>query len=154
MRKEMAEETELGLIAKDVINRGELLSDELIMGIIEHAIEQAGDKGVLFDGFPRTVKPAECLEELLEHHQRHLSIVLSLEVPREELIQRMLKRAEIEGRADDNEEVIQNRFKEYEAKTKPVADFYEKEGKLHKIEGIGAVEEVFVRLTNEIDKIK
>jgi adenylate kinase len=80
--------------------------------------------------------------------------VLSLEVPREELIQRMHKRAEIEGRADDNEEVIQNRFKEYEAKTKPVADFYEKEGKLHKIEGIGAVEEVFVRLTNEIDKIK
>ena len=154
LRKEMAEETELGLIAKDVINRGELLSDELIMGIIEHAIEQAGDKGVLFDGFPRTVKQAECLEELLEHHQRHLSIVLSLEVPREELIQRMLKRAEIEGRADDNEEVIQNRFKEYEAKTKPVADFYEKEGKLHKIEGIGAVEEVFVRLTNEIDKIK
>lgn len=154
LRKEMAEETELGLKAKDVINRGELLSDELIMGIIEHAIEQAGDKGVLFDGFPRTVKQAECLEELLEHHQRHLSIVLSLEVPREELIQRMLKRAEIEGRADDNEEVIQNRFKEYEAKTKPVADFYEKEGKLHKIEGTGAVEEVFVRLTNEIDKIK
>lgn len=154
LRKEIAEETELGLKAKDVINRGELLSDELIIGIIEHAIEQAGDKGVLFDGFPRTVKQAEALEALLEHHERHLSIVLSLSVPREELIQRMLKRAEIEGRVDDNEEVIQNRFKEYEAKTKPVADFYVQKSKLQKVDGTGAVEEVLNRLTIEIDKIK
>ena len=154
LRKEMAEETALGLKAKDVINRGELLSDDLIIEIIEKAVEQAGEKGILFDGFPRTVAQAESLEKLLEHHSRHLSLVLRLEVPREELVERMLKRAKIEGRADDTEEVIQNRFREYEAKTKPVADFYEKQGVLHSVVGTGAVEEVFQRLTSEIDKVK
>lgn len=154
LRKEMAEGTELGLQAKDIINRGELVSDELIIEIIEKIVEQAGDKGILFDGFPRTVKQAESLEKLLEHNHRHLSGVLSLEVPREELIQRMLKRAVVEGRADDNEQVIQNRFKEYEAKTKPVADFYSAKGKLHSIEGTGTVEEVFARLSGEIEQIE
>ena len=154
LRKEMAEETALGLKAKDVINRGELLSDDLIIEIIEKAVEQAGEKGILFDGFPTTVAQSESLEKLVEHHSRHLSLVLSLEVPREELVERMLKRAKIEGRADDTEEVIQNRFREYEAKTKPVADFYEKQGVLHSVVGTGAVEEVFQRLTSEIDKVK
>ncbi len=151
LRKEIAEGTDLGLLAKDIINRGELVSDELIVEIIERIVEKAGDKGILFDGFPRTVKQAESLEKLLVHHNRTLSGVLSLEVPREELIERMLKRAAIEGRADDTEEVIQNRFKEYEAKTKPVADFYQAKGKLHSIVGTGRVEEVFERLTKEIE---
>ena len=153
LRKEMAEGTELGVQAKDIINRGELVSDELIIEIIEHAIEQAKGKGILFDGFPRTVKQAESLEKLLKHNNRELSAVLSLDVPREELIGRMLKRAAIEGRADDNEEVIQNRFKEYEAKTRPVADFYQKEGTFHPVVGMGTVEEVFERLSKEIDKL-
>ena len=107
----------------------------------------------MFDGFPRTVKQAESLEKLLKHNKRELSAVLSLDVPREELIGRMLKRAAIEGRADDNEEVIQNRFKEYEAKTRPVADFYQKEGTFHPVVGMGTVEEVFERLSKEIDKL-
>ena len=116
LRKEIAAGTELGLQAKDIINRGGLVSDELIVQIIEKIIESADEGGILFDGFPRTVVQAYILEGLLHRMNRRLLCMLSLEVPREELISRMLKRAAIEGRADDNEEVIKNRFKEYDEK--------------------------------------
>ncbi len=128
LRKEIAAGSELGLQAKDIINKGGLVSDELIVQIIEKIIEKEDNGGILFDGFPRTVVQAYILEGLLHRMNRRLLCMLSLEVPREELIERMLKRAAIEGRADDNEEVIKNRFKEYDEKTQPVADFYKEKG--------------------------
>jgi adenylate kinase len=152
LRKEIAAGSELGLQAKDIINKGGLVSDELIVQIIEKIIEKEDHGGILFDGFPRTVVQAYILEGLLHRMNRRLLCMLSLEVPREELIERMLKRAAIEGRADDNEEVIKNRFKEYDEKTQPVADFYKEKGIYYPINGVGSMEEVFSRLTNKIEE--
>lgn len=153
LRKEIAAGTELGLQAKDIINRGGLVSDELIVQIIEKIIESADEGGILFDGFPRTVVQAYILEGLLHRMNRRLLCMLSLEVPREELISRMLKRAAIEGRADDNEEVIKNRFREYDEKTRPVAEFYKAKGIYYPIDGVGTMEKVFSRLTEKIEQL-
>lgn len=152
LRKEIAAGTDIGLKAKDIINKGGLVSDELIVQIIEKIIEKSTNGGILFDGFPRTVVQAYILEGLLHRMNTRLLCLLSLEVPREMLIERMLNRASIEGREDDKEAVILNRFKEYDNKTIPVAEFYKEKGIYCPIDGTGTVEEVFSRLENIIDK--
>lgn len=152
LRKEIADGTELGLQAKDIINRGGLVDDELIVQIIEKVIENSTTGGILFDGFPRTVVQAYILEGLLHRMSRRLLCLLSLEAPRDLLIERMIKRSSIEGREDDKKEVILNRFKEYDNKTIPVAEFYKEKGIYCPINGVGTVDEVFKRLETVIDK--
>ncbi|MBP1629976.1 MAG: adenylate kinase [Bacteroidetes bacterium] len=153
LRQEIAAGTEIGNEAKDIINMGGLVSDELIVQIIEKRIENSTTTGgFLFDGFPRTVVQAYILEGLLHRMNKKLLCLLSLEVPRETLIKRMLDRASIEGRADDKEEVIANRFREYDEKTIPVAEFYKEKGIYCAIDGIGTVEEVFSRLTSTVEE--
>ncbi|MBR4155195.1 MAG: adenylate kinase [Bacteroidales bacterium] len=154
LRAEMAAGTEIGLKVKDIIEHGGLASDEIVAEIIEKFIINHSDsKGFLFDGFPRTVKQAEILEELFQKYNMELNGVLSLEVPEELLIERMLERGKTSGRADDNIESIHFRFVEYENKTKPVLHFYEERNILHPINGVGTIENIFVNICETIDSI-
>lgn len=152
LRQEIAENSALGLQAKSIIEKGGLVSDEIIVQIIENKISKNLDtNGILFDGFPRTVVQAYILEGLLLKLGTSLTCMLSLEVPREMLLIRMLERGKLEGRSDDTREVIENRFREYDAKTIPVAEFYKEKEKYFPINGVGTVDEVFERLTKAID---
>ena len=129
IRQQIAEGTELGKMAQDIINRGELLSDEFVVTLIADSISKhQKSNGFLFDGFPRTVAQAEILDQMLEKTGFPLKGLLSINVPFEELKRRMLERAKIEGRADDNEEVIEKRFREYNGKTIHVANHYKQKG--------------------------
>lgn len=152
LRQEIAEGTDAGMRAKDVIEKGGLASDEIIVEIIENRIQRNPDvAGILFDGFPRTVVQAYILDGLMLRMQTHLLCMLSLEVPKEELMQRLLNRAGISGRKDDKEEVIRFRLQEYENKTVPVADFYNQKGKYFPINGVGRVEDIFERLCHIVE---
>ncbi len=153
LRKEIKEGTDLGQQAKSIIDRGGLVSDEIIVQIIEERIQMHPEaKGILFDGFPRTYAQAYILEGLLLKMNTKLTAMLSLEVPREELMRRMLKRAQEQNRSDDKKEIILNRFKEYEEKTIPVIEFYKEQDKYVQIDGIGSIEDVFGRLCESIEK--
>jgi len=151
LRQEIAEGTELGLKAKDIIEKGGLASDEIIVQIIERKIKMNPDvNGFLFDGFPRTYVQAYILEGLLLKLKTQLNCMLSLEVPKKMLIERMLERGKTSGRADDNLEVIQKRLEEYENKTVPVIDFYKEKNTYIPIKGTGTIDDVFNRLTDSI----
>ncbi|MDR1414837.1 MAG: adenylate kinase [Odoribacteraceae bacterium] len=156
LRQEIANSSPLGLRAAGIIQRGELLSDEVVMALVENAIETNKEAaGFLLDGFPRTVKQAEMLDTYLRaSSERGLNGLLSIEVDKGELTRRMLKRAELEGRADDTEEAIRNRFAEYERKSLPVADHYRKQEKCFTVNGNREVEEVFRTLVDIIEKIR
>jgi adenylate kinase len=152
LRQEISEDSGLGKKAKELIDRGQLVSDEMIVQLIEKRIIASADKnGILFDGFPRTMVQAYILEGLLLKLNTSLACMLSLEVPREELIVRLLERGKISGRTDDNAEVIEFRLEEYNNKTKPVADFYKDRNKYIPIQGVGEISEVFDRLVQSID---
>lgn len=153
LRKEIADQTELGKRIKSIMDSGSLVSDDIVIEMIDKAIEK-DTQGILFDGFPRNVAQAEVLEQLLQKHGRKLTCMVSLDVPREELIRRMLERAKVSGRSDDNEETIKNRLKEYEAKTLPVAAYYEKKGLHVKVNGFGDIKEISNAIVVEIEKRK
>jgi adenylate kinase len=153
LREEIKEGTKLGKEAKAIIDRGELVSDEIIVQIIEERIKTNLDaRGILFDGFPRTYAQVYILEGLLLKMNSKLTCMLSLEVPKEELMRRMKKRSGEENRSDDKEEIIKNRFKEYEKKTIPVIEFYKEQGKYIQIDGTGEIDVVFKRLCKAIEK--
>ncbi|OIP01475.1 MAG: adenylate kinase [Bacteroidetes bacterium CG2_30_33_31] len=152
LRVEIAENSVLGQKAKDVIAAGKLVSDDLIVQIIEKRIISEKKDGILFDGFPRTVVQAYILDGLLIKLNTSLSFMLSLEVPREELISRLVDRGKVSGRSDDNEEVILNRLQEYEDKTLPLKEFYKERGKFIAIDGVGDISDITKRLSNAIDK--
>lgn len=151
-RKEIREETELGKKVKDIVDRGELVPDSLLIKIIKKAIlDNAHGDGYIFDGFPRTVRQAEDFDKLLLDLDMELTTVLRLKVTDEEIVRRLKKRAEIEGRKDDTVEVISNRIKIYREKTMPLLDYYREQGKIAEINGIGPMEEVFEKLVREIN---
>lgn len=153
LRKEISEGTELGLQAKDIIEKGGLVSDEIIVQIIEKKIKGNPDAdGFLFDGFPRTVVQAYILEGLLLKLNTSLSCMLSLEVPREQLVSRLLERGKTSGRSDDNLEIIENRLNEYENKTAPVANFYKEKKIFHAINGVGKIQDIFDLLCAPIEQ--
>ena len=153
LRTEIAEGSYLGLEAKAIIEKGGLVSDELIVRIIEKKIKtDTNSKGILFDGFPRTTVQAYILEGLLLKLGSTLDCMISLDVPDEELIERLLLRAKTSGRSDDNLEVIKVRLQEYNNKTKPVADFYDKKGKYHKVDGVGDIDEIFEEIAKVVQK--
>jgi len=155
LRKEIAEGTQLGLKAKSLIDQGILVPDNVVIGMIENQLRMnESSKGFIFDGFPRTVKQAEALDELLLNQKSKVSAMISLEVPREELIERLKLRAKSSGRTDDADPaIIENRIEEYNKKTKPVADFYDAQGKLIKIDGVGEVDDIFERISSSIEKL-
>ncbi len=154
LRKEINEGTPLGIEAKSVIEQGGLVCDETIVQIIENSINMHHDSnGILFDGFPRTYAQAYILDGLLIKMNTKLSALISLEVPKDELIGRMMARAEKENRSDDKKEIIENRLNEYNTKTVPVIDFYKEQNKYYPINGIGTIDDVFERITVEIEEI-
>jgi adenylate kinase len=144
LRQEIAEKTALGLEAKNFIDKGQLVPDEVVIAMISSCIEKHHEaKGFLFDGFPRTVAQAEALDKLLSLKKTSITKVIALDVIEEELIKRLLKRAETSGRTDDTEEVIRKRFAVYKDETEPVADHYKQQEKFDMITGIGTVDEIF-----------
>ena len=153
LREEIANNTDLGKQAKDIIEKGGLASDDIIVQIIENKIKMNPDSnGYLFDGFPRTVAQAYILEGLMLRMNTSLTCMIALEVPKEQLIKRMQQRASRENRVDDKIEIIQYRLKEYENKTLPVANFYKELDKFHPIDGMGELDEVFKRIDSIIQK--
>lgn len=152
LRAEIKEGSDLGKKAKDVIAAGKLVSDDLIVQIIEKRILSEKKDGILFDGFPRTVVQAYILDGLLLKLNTQLSFMLSLEVPREELVSRLLERGKSSGRNDDTMEVIQSRLLEYDQKTLPLKEFYKARGKFIAIDGVGSIGDITQRLSDAIDK--
>ena len=151
LRAEIKEGTELGKIAASFIDRGELVPDSTIIGMLENKLNFLNSsKGVIFDGFPRTVAQAQALKEMLAKRGERIDVMLNLEVERQELIARLLKRGETSGRSDDNLETIEKRIAVYEAQTAPVMDFYKAEGSYHGIQGVGSVAEIFERIKEAI----
>lgn len=152
LRAEIAAETELGLRAQGIMSRGELVSDDIVIGMIRNKIDAHGDaKGFIFDGFPRTKAQAEALDALLGPNGNPITLMLALEVPEAELVKRLIGRGATSGRADDKDEsVIRNRIREYESKTAPLKDYYTAQGKFKGIDGLGSVEEITQRLVKTI----
>lgn len=151
LRKEIADGTELGMRIKDIMDAGQLVSDEIVVEMIDKIIAGNTRKGVLFDGFPRNVAQAETLDRLLAKYGTSLLCMISLDVPREELVRRMLERAKTSGRSDDNEETIKNRLCEYENKTLPVADYYKQKGLYVAVNGFGDIDDISRNIMKEID---
>lgn len=154
LRSEIANQTPLGLEAKNFMDKGHLVPDEVVIGMISSALDNNPDaKGFLFDGFPRTAAQAEALDKLLDLKKTEISVMLALEVSEEELIKRLLKRGETSGRSDDtNEAVIKSRIVEYHNKTTAVADYYKKFDKVVMVKGEGSIDEIFAGLCKEIDE--
>lgn len=148
LRAEIARGTELGRLADSFISKGNLIPDDLMIRILDDMLPQllADGQGVVFDGFPRTIPQAEALEKLLLKHGADLSGVIGLEVPEDELVDRMLKRGAETGRADDNAETIKNRLSVYHNQTQPLQTYYIEKGKYIPIEGSGVVDEIFDRI--------
>ena len=149
LRDHVSRNTELGKAAKAIMDAGDLVSDNIIVGMVRSAIDEREGEGVrvLLDGFPRTPGQADALAELLKDYKTDLSAAVLLEVNEEELIERLLERAKEEGRSDDNEETIRNRMQVYKEQTQPLIDYYTVQNKLIKVDGMGTVEDVFARIT-------
>ncbi len=154
LRSEIANQTPLGLEAKKIMDKGQLVPDEVVIGMISSALDNNPQaKGFLFDGFPRTSAQAEALDKLLELKNTGIAAMLALEVTEEELVKRLLKRGETSGRSDDtNETVIRARITEYRNKTAVVADYYAQFDKVVAVKGEGTVDDIFGALSKEIDE--
>lgn len=153
LRRETASGSELGREISAITSQGHLVSDDLIMRIIRKTItDHPPVNGILFDGFPRALSQAVLLEDLLKEMHTEFFGVLSLEVPREELIERLINRGKISGRSDDKEDVILERLREYEQKTLPVADYFRQKNRYYPVKGVGSIEEIFERLVEQIEK--
>lgn len=153
LRDHIKRETELGKIAKQYIAEGQLIPDDLMISILDDVLEKEakGKKGVIFDGFPRTIPQAEALKKLLEKRGTDLHAVVGLEVDDAELIERLLNRGKETGRADDNLETIKKRLAVYHNQTSPLRDYYMKEGKYLKINGSGHVDKIFDSITDQLN---
>ena len=154
LRDEIESNTELGKLADSYMSKGELVPDCVIIEMLDCLTEKKSDvKGFIFDGFPRTVPQGEALNMLLSKHQERVDAVISLEVEDEELIDRLLKRGQVSGRADDNRKTIEARLKVYYRQTSPLKDFYREQGILKEIDGFGTVDDIFRAIENEIDQL-
>jgi len=155
LRSEIAEKTPLGIEAKNFMDKGQLVPDEVVIGMIDNCLELHKEaKGFLFDGFPRTANQAKALDKLLELKRTAIHSVLALEVTEEELVKRLLERGKTSGRSDDTDEsVIRNRFSVYLNETAPVAEHYKAQHKFKAIPGEGSVEDISNALSAQIDKV-
>ena len=154
LREEIGQKTPLGIAAKGLMDKGQLVPDEVVIGMVDSFFDRHKDaKGFLFDGFPRTVAQARALENLMGLKKTTIASVLSLQVGEDELVKRLLNRGKTSGRSDDNnEEVIRSRFAVYNNETSPVAEHYKKTGKFQPVKGEGTIEEIFESLCETINK--
>lgn len=155
LRDHIKRGTELGKIADSYISKGQLIPDDLMIQILDNVLdsEAAGTKGVVFDGFPRTIPQAEALKELLKKRGTDLHAVIGLEVPEDELVERMIARGKETGRADDNLETIKNRLKVYHEQTHPLREYYTNEGKYMAINGSGLVDEIYRQISDGLKRL-
>lgn len=155
LRAQIAQGTELGKIADEYISNGKLIPDDLMIDILDSVLTShpETEKGVIFDGFPRTIKQAEALDELLAKRGAALNMVVGLEVDETELIARLLNRGKTSGRSDDNLETIKKRLDVYNTQTTPLREHYKAQGKYAAIMGMGSVEDIFARISTAIDTI-
>ena len=155
IRSHIKAQTPLGQQMAEYISRGELAPDSVVIGMVEEYLNQnKGIKGTIFDGFPRTTAQAEAFDKLLESMGDSVDIMIYMDVPEEELVQRILLRGKVSGRADDaSEDVIRNRIEIYNQQTAVVADYYRQQGKYVAVPSLGTIDEVFDRIAAEIEKI-
>lgn len=155
LRAEISNQTPLGVEAKNFIDKGQLVPDEVVIGMIDNELEKnATANGFLFDGFPRTQKQAEALDNLLALRNEQIDTLIALEVSEEELVNRLLERGKTSGRSDDaDENIIRNRYKVYLNETSAVADYYKENEKFVSVKGEGSIDDIFNTLTVEIDKL-
>ena len=153
LRKEIALKTELGREAESYISKGNLVPDKMIIDILSKAITGKTDdsKGIILDGFPRTVAQAEALETMMANLNKEIDLLIDLQVENHELIDRLLKRGETSGRSDDNMETIKKRLEVYQTKTAPVSDFYKNKNKYASIHGMGTIDEIFGRIATVLN---
>ena len=156
LRGEIKAGTELGKTASAYINEGKLVPDSLIIDMLAATLDAKGKdiKGVIFDGFPRTIAQAEALNEMLAKRGQSVSTVIGLEVDDAELIKRIIARGQTSGRADDNEETAKKRLDTYYSQTLPLKDFYIKQGKYARIDGVGTIDGIFADIKKAIDAVK
>ena len=148
LRAAVRKGTPLGREAKSYMDRGALVPDEVMIGIVRERLAQEDtERGFILDGFPRTVAQAEALARLTEEQKQSIEHVISIEVPQEELLQRLAGRRQLEGRHDDTDETIRRRLEVYERDTAPLIDYYRRQGLLRCIAGVGTVDEIFQRIT-------
>lgn len=154
LREEIANKTTLGMAAKNFMDKGQLVPDEVVIGMIDNSLDHHKEAiGFLFDGFPRTVAQAAALDKLLQLKGTEIALVLALEVTEEELVKRLLNRGKTSGRSDDTDEsVIRKRFAVYTNETEPVASHYKKERKFQSVKGEGSVDEIFNTVCTAINK--
>jgi len=160
-RKHMGEGTELGKQAKQYMDAGQLVPDDLVIDMVDHELNEsksnkAGEPprgGIIFDGFPRTIPQAKALDDFLESKGTSITCMIALEVPDKELKKRILERGKVSGRSDDqDEEKINIRLMVYRKATLPVADYYKKQGKFSSVNGVGSIEDIFEGIKTEIEK--
>lgn len=154
-RYEMGNNTPLGQEAKSYINKGELVPDSVTIGMLRNKVEANPEvRGFIFDGYPRNILQSEALDEILTARAGEVSQLIMLEVPDDEIVERLLNRGKTSGRADDvDEAIIRNRIDVYKSETTPVFDYYAQKGKSIKINGVGSIEEIFERLCEKIDNL-
>lgn len=152
-RYNIKNETDLGVLAKSYIDKGELVPDEVTNNMVKDFLERnSNESGFIFDGYPRTIAQGEALDAMLEEMNTEVSMLVALEVEENELVKRLLERGKTSGRADDqDEETIRNRFKVYEEETSPIAVYYSNKDKYVGVHGQGSIEEIFDRLCHAID---
>lgn len=154
LRAEMKNGTELGKTAKGYIDQGQLIPDELMIDILASVFDSFEDsKGVIFDGFPRTIAQAEALKKMLAERGQDVTVMVDLEVPEDELMTRLIKRGKDSGRADDNEETIKKRLHVYHSQTAPLIDWYKNEKKYQHINGLGTMDGIFADICEAVDKL-
>ena len=154
LRAEIKNGTELGKTAKGYIDQGQLIPDELMIDILGSVFDSFKDsKGVIFDGFPRTIAQAEALKKMLAERGQDVSVMVDLDVPEEELMVRLIKRGKDSGRADDNEETIKKRLHVYHSQTAPLIDWYKNEKKYQHINGLGTMQGIFADICEAVDKL-
>ena len=155
LRNEIKKGTELGNTAKSFIDNGQLIPDDLMVNILASVYDSFGraHKGVIFDGFPRTIPQAEALKKMLDERGDKIAAMIELDVPEDELMKRLIKRGQESGRADDNEETIKKRLVVYHQQTQPLIEWYQKEGLHHHIDGLGTLERIFADIQKIIDNL-
>ncbi|MCW3110356.1 MAG: adenylate kinase [Segetibacter sp.] len=156
-RSELKNETPLGVEARKYMDKGELVPDEVTIGMLSNKLDEYAGKvnGFIFDGFPRTQPQAEALDKLLDLKNTGISLVLALDVPEDEIVHRIIERSKTSDRADDRDpDIIRNRFRVYLKETAQVADHYKKSNQVVSLNGVGTVDEIFSALKSEVNKVR
>jgi len=154
LRNEMEKQSELGKLAQEYVHNGHLVPDDLIIKMLADILKSnPKEKGFIFDGFPRTMAQGEALDQLLRDTDKSIAAVINLDVEEKMLIDRMVKRGEIQGRADDTPETIRKRLEVYKTQTEPLIAYYKKQGKLFVVKGNKPVEDVFESIKEILDRL-